>query len=193
MSRVAPVVLFSTALCLMASIQNRSEAQSVSRVPDYFFSTWTVSRDCTEAHAGKNMHTVPGLQFRVSRVSQDGLSYSLEPVNKPEKAWATGWKNVKLEYRAGARMSSIPADMECVPGEEESSPFLAQSGFSVSAEPYYPYEHWYGLVSIHGQAHHLLIFPRNTKGADSAAIVLIDADSGGNLQLDTDGTIIVQS
>ena len=195
MSRVVPVVLFSAVLAMMASIQTKSEAQTVSGIPDYFFSTWTVNRDCTEAHAGRGSgHTLPGSQFSVVRSeSSDGVSYSLQPVDKPGLSWSRGWKSVKLEYRAGTPLSSIPADFECIPGEEASQPFLAQSGFAVSAEPYYGQEHWYGTVQIHGQKHHLLIFPRNVQGADSAAIVLIDADAGGNLQLDTDGTIIVEN
>jgi len=193
MSRFTPVVLFSTALCLIASLHSKSEAQTATVVPSYFFSTWTVSRDCTEAHAGPDTHTQPGLQLRVTRASSDGASYSLEAINQDNKAWKRGWRGVKLEYRSGAKLATIPADFECVPGQEASSPFLAQSGFAVSAEPFYPYEHWYGLVTIHGQKHHLLIFPRDAKGADSAAIMLIDADAGSNLQLDTNGTIIVES
>jgi hypothetical protein len=194
MSRVVPVLLFSTALALVASIQTRSEAQTASQIPDYFFSDWTVNRDCTEVHAGTGGHTLPGNQFRVTRTSsEDGVSYALEPLESTGHLWTRGWKSVKLEYRAGAPMNAIPADFECIPGEEASSPFLAQTGFAVSAEPYYGYQHWYGTVNIHGQKHHLLIFPRNVQGASSAAIVLIDADAGGNLQLDTDGTIIVQN
>ncbi len=194
MSRLAPVLLFSTALSLMASIQTKSEAQTPSGIPDYFFGTYTVNRDCTEVHASGG-HTVPGSQFRVARTpsADGGVTYTLQPMDKPGLNWSTGWRNVQLEYRAGTALKSIPADFECVPGEEASSPFLAQSGFSVSAEPYYGQEHWYGTVQIHGVKHHLLIFPRNLKGADSAAILLIDADAGGNLQLDTDGTIIVEN
>jgi hypothetical protein len=192
MSRVVPVLLFSTALSLMASIQTKSQAQTVSGIPDYFLSTWTVDRDCTEAHSGSGGHTLPGSQFRVARASGDG-SYTLQAIDKPGLKWSSGWRNVKLEYRAGAKMKTIPADFACVPGEEESSPFLAQSGFAVSGEPYYPYEHWYGTVKVHGQLHHLLIFPRNAKGLESAAIILIDTDASGNLQLDTEGTIIVEN
>ncbi len=194
MSRVAPILLFSTALSLMASIQTKSEAQTVSGIPDYFFSTWTVNRDCTEAHAGTGGHTLPGSQFRVARsASRDGVTYTLQAIDQPGLRWSSGWKNVTLEYRAGTPMKTIAADFECIPGEEASHPFLAESGFAVSAEPYYGEEHWYGTVWIHGQKHHLLIFPRNVKGADSAAIVLIDADAGDNLQLDTGGTIIVEN
>jgi hypothetical protein len=195
MSRAIPVVLFSTALCMMSAIQTKSEAHTASGIPEYFFSTWTVNRDCTEAHAGaRGGHTIPGQQFRVTRTSSDdGITYRLEVLDMPGKRWHAGWRSVTLEYRAGARMRSLPADFECIPGEEASSPFLGQSGFAVSGEPYYPYEHWYGTVTLHGQKHHLLIFPRNTKGPASAAVVLIDADASGNMQLDTDGTIIVEN
>jgi hypothetical protein len=177
----------------MASIQTKTEAQTASAVPDYFFKDWTVNRDCTEQHAGARGHTQPGLEFRISRDSAEGQTYSLQPINRPDHVWSPGWKNVKLVYRAGARMGAIPADMECVPGQEASSPFLAQSGNAQSAEPYYGYEHWYGLVTIHGEPHHLLLFPRNTQGHSSAAIVLIEADAASNLQLDHNGTVIVEN
>jgi hypothetical protein len=151
-----------------------------------------VNRDCTEAHASTTLpgHTTPGLQFQV-RSQADG-TYALVPVDNSAGRWSRGWRGVKLEYRAGSQMASIPADMECVPGQEASSSFLAQSGFAVSAEPYYPYEHWYGQVTIHGEKHHLLIFPRNVQGSSSAAVVLIDADASSNVQLDGNGTIIVE-
>jgi hypothetical protein len=192
MSRAVPLFLFSTALCVMASVQPK--AAHASTIPDYFFKVWTISRDCTEQHAGiAGGHTIPQLQFRVSRNTVDGITYALQPVNNARIGrWSAGWNNVKLEYRAGTKMASIPADMECVPGQEASSSFLGQSGFRSSAEPYYGYEHWYGKVNIHGEDHHLLIFPRNTKGPSSAVIVLIDAGNSGNLQLDHNGTILVE-
>lgn len=189
-SRSLPLVLFSTALCVMAAMQ--SKPAKADNVPAYFFSSWTVNRDCTEAHAGGIVgHTIPGLKFGVKQQT-DG-TYSLAPVDNSAGRWSRGWKGVKLEYRAGSPMASIPADMECVPGQEASSSFLAQSGFAVSAEPYYPYEHWYGQVTIHGEKHHLLIFPRNVQqGPADAAIVLIDVDAAGNMQLDNNGTIIIE-
>ena len=187
--RAVPLVLFSTALCVMAAIQPKPA--KADNVPSYFFSSWTVDRDCTEAHAGGlRGHTIPGLQFQV-KPDADGGGYTLVPTDNANVGrWSRGWKGVKVEYRAGSQMAAIPADMECVPGQEASSSFLAQSGFKVSAEPYYGYEHWYGQVTIHGEKHHLLIFPRNDQG--SAAVVLIDADAAGNLQLDGNGTIIIQ-
>jgi hypothetical protein len=193
MSRSLPVVLFSAALCVAAAT-NPKPAAAQTTIPAYFFNAWTVNRDCTEAHSGGRGHTIPGLQFRVSPVSADGQTYSLQAVNTKVGRWARGWQNVKLEYRTGARMNAIPADMECVPGQEETSPFLAQSGFASSAEPYYGYEHWYGQVTIHGENHHLLIFPRATQsGPSSAAVLLIDVDANGNMQLDNNGTIVVEN
>ena len=187
-SRALPLVLFSTALTVMAAIQPK--AAKADTVPGYFFNSWTVNRDCTEAHAGTlRGHTIPGLQFTVQSKS-DG-TYTLVPTDNNNARWSRGWRNVSLEYRAGSPMAAIPADMECVPGQEASSSFLAQSGYRVSAEPYYPYEHWYGQVTIHGEKHHLLIFPRAASG--NAAVVLIDVDAAGNLQLDHNGTIIVEN
>lgn len=193
MSRVVPVVLFSTALSLMASIQTKSIAQTAGP-PAYFFGTWTVSRDCTEAHAGSSGHTVPGSQYRIATSNAGGVTtYALQTIDKPGFEWPAGWENVTLEYRAGPPLQSIPADFECVPGEEASQPFLAQSNYSVSAEPYYAEAHWVGNVTIHGEAHHVLVFPRNVHGADSAVMLLIDADAGDNLQLDTGGTMISEN
>jgi hypothetical protein len=186
-SRAVPLLLFSTALCVMAAIQPKPA--KADTVPDYFFSAWTVDRDCTEAHSGASSgHTLPGLQLQVQK--QGDGTYTLVPVDTTAGRWSRGWKGVQLEYRAGAQMDAVPADMECVPGQEASSSFLAQSGFAVSAEPYYPYEHWYGQVTIHGEKHHLLIFPRSAQG--DVAVVLIDEDAAGNLQLDDNGTIIIE-
>ena len=188
--RTVPLVLFSTALCVMAAIQPKPARADT--VPAYFFNSWTVNRDCTEAHAGGLPgHTIPGLQFQVKQ--RAGGAYTLVPVDNNAGRWSRGWTGGTRESRAGSPMASIPADMECVPGQEASSSFLAQSGYRVSAEPYYPYEHWYGQVTIHGEKHHLLIFPRNVQqGPADAAIVLIDADASSNVQLDGNGTIIIE-
>ena len=189
-ARAVPLFLFSTALCVMAVLQPRPA--KADTVPDYFLKPWTVNRDCTEVHAGLTAgHTIPGLQFQVVR--EGDATFTLKPADGAVGRWSRGWTGVKLEYRAGAPMRAIPADMECVPGQEASSPFLAMSGFASSAEPYYGYEHWYGQVTIHGETHHLLIFPTNSQGPSSAAVLLIDVDAAGNLQLDQNGTIIVES
>ena len=191
MSRAVSTLLFSAALSLIAIIQPKAQAQAA--IPDYFFKSWTVNRDCTEAHAGISGHTSPGLKFRVVQSSEGSTTYTLQPEESGSQHWSSGWSGVNLEYRAGTPMSTIPADMECVPGQEESSAFLAMTGFASSAEPYYGYEHWYGQVTIHGETHHLLIFPQAANGASSAAILLIDVDAQNNLQLDHNGTIIVEN
>jgi len=86
-------------------------------------------------------------------------------------------------------MAGIPADFACVPGAAASSSLLAMSNYTQSAEPYYEYEHWYGFGTIHGEPHHVLIFPRAVDGNDSAIIVVLDAGTDGTVQLDHDGTI----
>ena len=84
------------------------------------------------------------------------------------------------DHRAGdAQLAKLPG-AEIVPIEHED------------IVKYYGFENWYGKVAIHGEEHHLLIFPRNTKGPNSAVVVLIDAGNASSLQLDHNGTIIVE-
>ena len=90
-------------------------------------------------------------------------------------------------------MTAIPADFECVPGQEATSPFLAMSGFAQASEPYYEQQHWYGVATIAGQQEHVLIFPRNAKGAASAIIVLQSVNSPSTVKLDDDGVIHSQN
>ena len=42
-------------------------------------------------------------------------------------------------------MTNVPADFACIPGQPSSSGLLAMSNYTQSAEPYYEYEHWYGI------------------------------------------------
>jgi hypothetical protein len=63
------------------------------------------------------------------------------------------------------------------------------SGYVQAVEPQYAQEHWYGLAKIHGQLEHVLIFPRATKGDDSAIIVLQSASANSNVVLDDNGVI----
>lgn len=184
-------LLSVAAICLIGA-GSPARAQSAS-IPEYFFSEWTVSKDCSEPHAGIGGHTQPGLKFRVSRSSHDGESFVLEAIDNGRLVWPKGWKRVKLEYRPGTKMRSIPADFECIPGEEASNPFLAMSGYAMTAEPWYEYEHWYGMVTIHGEPHHLLIFPRDVRGPSSAIVVLHDADAYDNIKLDHGGAIHVEN
>jgi hypothetical protein len=149
-----------------------------------------VSSNCTEQHAGAAARVATGLQFRISRdtASQDG-SYTLQAVDVGQSHWAANWNGLKLEYRAGTEMTAVPADFECIPGAESSSPFLAMSGFVQTAEPYYMYAHWYGMATLNGQLEHILIFPRNVKGQQSAIIVLQSASAPTDMQLDDNGVI----
>ncbi len=160
-------------------------------VPGYFFSQWTVKSNCIEQGFDPAEQTQVGLQFFISpaSLSADGSSYGFEPINNATQVWPDGWSELALQYRPGTQMTNVPADFACIPGQPSSSGLLAMSNYTQSAEPYYAYEHWYALGTLHGEPHHFLIFPRNVVGADSAIIVLLDAGANGNVQLDQDGTI----
>jgi hypothetical protein len=189
MSRIAPPALLGAALSVLSLTAPDARSQDAA-VPSYFFNEWRVSRDCSEPHAAPAGHTQTGLRLRVTP-SADG--FALETIDAENRKWSSGWSGAKLEYRAGTPLAAVPADFECVPGEEASSPFLAMGGHSVSAEPWYENEHWYGLLKIHGQAHHVLIFPIASGGGAKAVIVLQDADASDNIELDHDGTIIIEA
>jgi hypothetical protein len=96
---------------------------------------------------------------------------------------------MKLQYRAGTDIQTLPADFECIPGQEASSPFLAMSNFAQSSEPYYAQAHWYGITKVHGQLEHVLIFPRNSTQGPSAVIVMQSVNAPGTVQLDDNGVI----
>jgi hypothetical protein len=159
-------------------------------IPGFFFSEWTVTSNCTEAHAGLAARVATGLKFKISpdSLTADG-SYLFQAEDVAPSSWAAGWNGLKLQYRPGPAMSSVPADFVCVPGQESSSPFLAMSGFASSAEPYYQQAHWYGLATIYGQQEHILIFPRPEHGPNSAIIVLVSVNAPGSVQLDDDGAV----
>ncbi|MGQ0835299.1 MAG: hypothetical protein ACT4O5_10340 [Gammaproteobacteria bacterium] len=187
MSRSVPSMLAFAAVCLSAG----ATAHADSTIPGYFFKEWIISRDCSEQHAGPAGHVRTGLKFRVAPSSRDadGGSYALEALDVDRRIWPGSWKKVRLEYRAGAKMTTLPADFECVPGQEASSPFLALANYSLNAEPWYEFEHWYGILLVHDEPHHVLIFPRDRKGASSAIIILQDADASGAMKLDHNGSI----
>jgi len=187
MSRTASAVLSCAMICLISSPASRANPP----VPGYFFKEWTISKDCSEQHAGPAGHVRTGLKLRIAAASKDADSgsYALEAVDASRLAWPAGWKKVRLEYRPGTRMAGLPADFECIPGQESASPFLAMSNYSQTAEPWYEFEHWYGILLIHDEPHHLLIFPRDLKGASSALIVLQDVEADGTIKLDHNGTI----
>ncbi len=190
MTRSISLTVFAAAQCVFAGLIAAAPARA-AQIPQYFFSQWTVTANCTEAQAGPATRVQAGLQYKVSQ-SADG-SYSLQTINAGGQQWANEWQGVKLSYRAGTKMSSVPADFECVAGAEaasaSSSPFLAMSGYVQTVEPQYAQEHWYGLAKIHGQLEHILIFPRAVKGDNSAIIVLQSASTSSNVVLDDNGVI----
>jgi|GEM_PF-1400488 hypothetical protein len=189
MPRIGAYLLSVSALFLIGAIQSTAQAQT-AKVPAYFFKQWSVQSNCIEKGFNPAEQTQVGLQYAISpaSVSANGLSYAFTAISNAAQAWPAGWSDLTLQYRAGIQMTGIPADFACVPGEP-SSALLAMSHFTQSAEPYYEYEHWYGLGTLHGEPHHFLIFPRNVNGADSAIIVILDAGTDGNVQLDQNGTI----
>lgn len=191
MTRKFSLTAFAAAQCLVAGLIATTAAHAATPIPSYFFSHWTVTANCTEAQAGPATRVQSGLQYTISR-SANG-TYTLQTINANGKQWANEWQGVKLIYRAGTKMNSVPADFECVAGSEaaatSSSPFLAMSGYVQTVEPQYAQEHWYGIAKIHGQMEHVLIFPRAVQGDNSAIIVLQSATAGSNVVLDDNGVI----
>ena len=190
MTRRISLTTFAAAQCVFAGMLSAAPARA-AEIPQYFFSQWTVTANCTEAQASPATRVQAGLQFKIAQ-SPAG-TFTLQTINASGQQWATEWQGVKLTYRAGTKMNSVPADFECVAGSEAasaaSSPFLAMSGYVQTAEPQYAQEHWYGLAKIHGQYEHVLIFPRAVKGDNSAIIVLQSATANSNVVLDDDGVI----
>jgi hypothetical protein len=186
MSRKIALSLALAAQFGLASLGANAPARA-GALPDYFLGEWTVTKNCTEAHAGLAGRVDAGLKFKISPAA-DG-SYVFVAEDAARGRWAANWNGLQLVYRPGTQMASLPADFECVPGAESSSPFLAMSGYAQSAEPYYEQEHWYGLAKIHGQLEHVLIFPRNVTGAASVVIVMQSVNSPSTVQLDDDSVI----
>jgi len=193
MTRKISLATFAAAQCLFFGLTASTPA-SAADIPSYFFNQWTVTSNCTEAHAGPAAHVPAGLQFKISSdsASSDG-TYTLQAIDAAGQKWASAWSGLKLEYRPGTKMAAVPADFECVAGSETSSaassPFLAMSGYVQTAEPQYAQQHWYGLAKIHGQLEHVLIFPRDVKGDKSAIIVLQSASRSNGITLDDDGVV----
>jgi hypothetical protein len=193
MSRKLSLTTFAATQCIFAALVASTPAHAAdSTPPQYFFHQWTVKSDCTEVNAGPSTRVDTGLQFKVNQAA-DG-TYSLQTINSNGKQWASAWNGIKLEYRPGTKMSTIPADFTCVAGSEASSaaasPLLAMSGYVQTAEPQYEQEHLYGLAKIGGQLEHVLIFPRDAKGSNSVVMVLESASSGSNVTLDDNGAIM---
>jgi hypothetical protein len=186
--------LFSAvaAQCLVAAFAGAPARADT--IPDYFFAKWTVSKNCTEQHAGLAAQVQTGLKLKISADSQaaDG-SYVVEAEDNGSLRWAANWNGMKLVYRPGTAMQSVPADFECIPGQEASSSFLAMSNYAQATEPYYEQAHWYGIAKIRGQLEHVLIFPRNAaQGGPSAVVVMQSVTSPGTVQLDENGVIHMQ-
>ena len=190
MTRRLSLTTFAAVQCLIVGFAATAPAQA-TEIPEYFFKEWTITSNCAEAHAGLAARVQPGLQFKVARdtAAEDG-SYTLEALDAGQQKWANAWNGLKLEYRPGTKMTAVPADFECTPGAEATSPFLAMSGYVQSAEPYYQLQHWYGLATLQGQLEHVLIFPRDIDGEKSAIIVLQSASAPTDIQLDDNGVII---
>jgi len=191
MSRKVALSLALAAQVCLASLAAIEPARAAAAIPDYFFREWTVTKNCAEAHAGLAARVDAGLKFKIGTADDGGYLFIAEDTSHAH--WAANWNGLHLVYRPGTQMTTIPADFECIPGQESSSNFLAMSGFAQATEPFYEEEHWYGLAQIHGQMEHVLIFPRNVTGAGSAIIVLQSVNSPATVQLDDDGVIHTQS
>ena len=176
------------AQCLFAGLLVTPKAQA-AQVPDYFFKEWTVTKNCTEQHGGLGAHVAAGLKFKIaSEQSEDG-SYVLQAMDNATSKWAANWNGLKLQYRPGTKLTSVPADFECIPGQEASQPFLAMSGFAQASEPYYEPEHFYGIARINGELEHILVFPRDASTGPRAIIMIQSVNAAGSIKLDQDGVI----
>lgn len=191
MTRKLSLTAFAATQCVFAALVATAPAHAADSIPQYFFKQWTVKSNCTEANAGPGTRVQAGLQFKVSQAT-DG-TYALQTINSNGKQWSGEWNGIKLEYRPGTKMTTIPADFLCIPGSEESSvaasPLLAMSGYVQTAEPQYQQEHLYGLAKIGGELEHVLIFPRDVTGSNSVVMVLESASSANSVALDTNGAI----
>jgi hypothetical protein len=187
-SRKVFLVTAVAAQCLVAALA--AMPARAATIPSYFFKEWTVAKNCTEQHAGLAARVTAGLKFKISADNQaaDG-SYVFEAEDVGQAHWAKNWDGMKLQFRAGTDIQTLPADFECIPGQEASSPFLAMSNFAQSSEPYYAQAHWYGITKVHGQLEHVLIFPRNSTQGPSAVIVMQSVNAPGTVQLDDNGVI----
>src|SRR5882724_6170391 len=130
------ILASAIAPCLVGALTG-TPAQA-GTIPDYFFKEWTVSKNCTEQHAGFAASVQSGLKFKVTRDAQtaDG-AYVFQAQDAGQQRWATNWNGMKLEYRAGTQMTTVPADFACIPGQEATSPFLAMSNYAQATEPFY--------------------------------------------------------
>jgi hypothetical protein len=192
MTRKFTLTAFAAAQCLIVGFAASTPARA-AEIPQYFFGQRTVTSNCTEANAGPAARVPTGVQFKISPTPGAAGTFTLQTIDAAGKQWPSEWNGVQLKYRAGTKMTTIPADFECAAGSEASSasasPLLAMSGYVQTVEPQYTLEHLYGLVTIHGQPEHVLIFPRATQGGTSAIIVLESASASSNINLDDNGVI----
>lgn len=188
MSRLTSALAVSLAFFATITAATPAISDNIATIPDHFFSQWTISKNCTELD--KPGHAQPQQVYRISRDSQDSASgtYLFEAVTANGLPWAAGWQGIHLQYRPGTRLTQAPAEFQCTPGQAAANAFLAISNYVQTAEPFYPYEHWYALVKIDGAAHHLMIFPNTTKG-ESNAVIMLQTAGGDAVMLDHDGTI----
>src|SRR6185312_12992885 len=110
--KVALSLALATQLCL-AGIGANSPARAATAIPDSFFKEWTVTKNCVEAHAGLAARVQAGLKFKIARnsVADDG-SYLFTAENNSSAQWAANWNGIKLVYRPGSAMTTLPADFE---------------------------------------------------------------------------------
>ena len=187
-SRKAFLAIALATQCLVGALAG-APARAAT-IPEYFFKEWTVANNCTEQHAGLAAQVAAGLKFKISAdtLAADG-SYVFQAEDVGQQHWAANWNGMKLEYRAGTEMTTLPADFECIPGQEATSPFLAMSNYAQASEPFYEHRHWYGVAKIHGQMEHILIFPRNAATGPTAVILMLSVNSPGTVQLDDNGVL----
>jgi hypothetical protein len=192
MTRKIPLTALAAAQCLMAGLFATAPARA-AEVPSYFFNQWTVTSNCTEANAGPAVRVKPGLQFKIANSPSANGGYILQTFNSAGQQWESAWNGIQLHFRAGTKMTAIPADFECIAGSEASSasasPLLAMSGYVQTAEPQYEAQHWYGLAKIHGQFEHVLIFPLATRIGGTSAIVVLESATAGSVALDEGGVL----
>src|SRR5579862_3042952 len=79
MSRKVALSLALAAQFCLASLAANSPAQAAgSSIPDYFFREWTVTKNCTEAHAGLAARVDAGLKFKISTAADGSYVFVAE-------------------------------------------------------------------------------------------------------------------
>ena len=65
MTRKFSLTAFAATQCLVFGLATTAPARAAD-IPQYFFSQWTVTANCTEAHAGPAARVQAGLQFKIA-------------------------------------------------------------------------------------------------------------------------------